>query len=409
MKNREFDAIVVGGGPAGNTCSLFLADAGLKVLLLEKEVFPRDKTCADNKSWVCTSIVKELGLWEKFQSLPKQEITQMLFSSPAGHEMLVELEKEKIEKDGPHYNVRRLFFDDFLFQAAKKRKNIQVIEGFLVEGAIFEEKKVVGVKGKNPGGKIEEFFSKIVVGADGSTSPFSMSVGINPIVSERHALSARAYFSGVKFLPNTVELHYLKGVCPGYFWIFPVDNGLCNVGVGLQTIELGKKGKKIDELLAEIIYSQKFAQRFSAAKQVSKTSVWGLTVGLRKRKVFGNGFVLCGDAANTSVTFAGEGVGPAMRSGKIAAQAIIGAFEKNDFSEKTLSTYGEELWRVIGPENNAMKNMEFLTTHPALYDFVVKKTKNNPQLLALASEIGSDYKNASKIFSLKTILALLKN
>lgn len=409
MGNKEYDVIVVGGGPAGSTCSLFLANSGLKVLLLEKETFPRDKTCADNKSWICTSIVKELGLWEEFEGLPKQEIIGMVFSSPAGHEMRVPLDEEKIKTDGPHYNVRRLVFDDFLFRAAKKHKNVQVIENFSVQQVIKENDKIVGVEGKQKNSKIDEIFlSNVVVGADGSQSKVAFSAGLDPIVPDRHALCARAYFKNVKYEKNFVELHYLPGICPGYFWIFPVDNGLCNVGVGIQSAVLKKRGQEIDGVLDRIISSENFSARFKDSKKVSPTTIWGVTVGgTKKRTVSGNGFVLCGDAANTAVTFAGEGVGPAMRSGKMAAKTILAAYRANDFSQKFLSKYDDELWGVIGPENKAMSWMELLITRPSLFDFVVKRASKNPRLVQTASLIGTDYKNASKIASFSTLMELL--
>lgn len=408
MNPKKFDVCIAGAGPAGSVCALFLAKKGLNVLLLDKATFPRDKACADNKSWKCTSIIKELGLWKEFQKLPRHAITKMFFSSPTGHELTVPLEKKKIQKDGPHYNVRRVFFDNFLFQAAKRHKNIKTIEGFEVTSAVFKGKQVTGVKGKARNGKTKTFFAKVVVGADGSTSAFSGSVGINPVQKERHAVSARAYFSGVKFLrKNTAELHYLKNVCPGYFWIFPVDKGLCNVGVGLPLAIVEREKIDVKNLLHEIISSKKFSKRFQSAKMVSEVGLWGITISMSRKKICGNGFVLCGDAANTAVTFAGEGVGPAMRSGKIAAHAIAGAFEKNDFSEKSLSKYEDDLWKIMGPENNAMKNMEFLATHPQIYDFMLKAAKGNPRLIALAQSIGNDYRNASRIFSIETLFAML--
>lgn len=420
----HFDVIVCGAGPAGSSCAIFLAKAGKKVLLLDKAKFPRDKICADNKSWICTSIVKELGLWEKFQKLPKCEITNMLFSTPGGVEFPIELDTQKIKSDGPHYNVRRMVFDDFLFQAAKKNKKITIMEQFQVENVIFDSKNnghskknensknkenfVIGVRGKDAKGKEQIFFSSVVVAADGSQSMTSRSAGFEPVNPKRYALSARAYYSGVDFFPNTVELHYLKGVCPGYFWIFPVDKGWCNVGVGVPTEQLKKKNLKIDDLLEEIIASPRFARRFKKAKRVSGVGLWGISIGGPNRKRCADGIVLVGDAGHTAVTFAGEGVGPAMRSGKIAAQTIAKAFDKNDFSANTLSHYEHELWKTIGPENESMFWMEFLATHPRLFDWAVKRGKKNSYIKKLVTSIGSDYKNAKRIVHPQTVFELLK-
>lgn len=409
MDEQFFDVIVVGAGPAGCTCSLFLAQNGLKVLLLDKQFFPRDKVCADNKSWICTSILKELGLWEKFLKIPKQSIEKMLFTSPSGHQLLIEFDAGKISKDGPHFNVRRKVFDNFLFKAAKLQKNVKALNGFAVESVLTENGKVSGVRGKKSNGKVFKFFSKIVVGADGSNSIVSSSAGINPINSKRFAVAARAYFKGVKIDKKTVELHYLKEVCPGYFWIFPVDANKCNVGIGMPQYLVKKRNIDLEKILKQIIGSEKFSTYFKNAKQVSSIGKWGLTIGGFRKKLSGNGFVLIGDAASTSVTFAGEGVGPAMRSGKIASKAIIRAFNEKDFSAKKLESYEKELWKIIGPENNAMHLLELMAMHPKIFDFVVKKTAKSEKLKKIASSIGSDYKNAAKMLSLETIIEFLKS
>ncbi len=402
------DVIVSGAGPAGSTCALYLARAGRRVLLLDQARFPRDKICADNKSWICTDLVKDLGLWAAFQKLPKQEIRAMLFSTPGGHVLRVPLDDAKVRSHGPHYNVRRTVFDDVLFQAAKRHENIQVREGFRVQRVLKEKDRVIGLQGTDSDGKTKRFFADVVVGADGSQSPVAHGVGLSPVVRHRHATNARAYFEGVSHDPHTVELHSLPGVNPGYFWIFPVDNGVCNVGVGLPTVYAEKHRVNPAKMLSDLTHLPQFASRFKDAKRASDVGVWGIAVGsAKKRPVSGAGFVLCGDAANTAVTFAGEGVGPAMRSGKIAAHALDTALEENDVSAKSLRRYDDALWRVMGPENKAMASLEFLIKNPALFDFAVKRGAKNPRLAKLASKIASDYRHAAQLWEPGTILALL--
>jgi len=403
----SYDVIIVGGGPAGSTCALYCARRGLSVLLLEKERFPRDKTCADNKSWICTSVVKELGLWQKFLKLPHAKITKMLFSTPSGNEVTLELDEQKIAADGPHYNVRRKIFDNFLFQEAKKQEGVDMVENFCVQKTIHRNGTVVGVQGTRLGKK-KSFFAGVVVGADGSESVVAKTCGINPVLRERHALSARAYYENVVHDENAVELHYLKGVSPGYFWIFPVDDGLCNVGVGIPTTQVEENNLDLPKSLEQIVHSQKFSGRFAKAKKVSVIRTWGITVGGKKRKICGAGFLLIGDAANTAVTFAGEGVGPAMRSAKIASQTIVAAVKEKDFSHKRLQRFEEELWKEIGAENKAMRRLEFLATHTLFFDFAVKKAAKSKKLREIAASIANDYANAGKIFKLSTLLELLR-
>ncbi len=408
-QSNFFDAIVAGAGPAGSTCALFLARAGLKVLLLDKAKFPRDKVCADNKTWLCTSILRELGLWQKFLKLPKQEVHSLVFTTPGREKIIVELDSGKMRSHGPHYNVRRTVFDNFLFQAAKKQGNVKAIEGFWIKKVLQNEQNfVVGVEGIDSRGYPTKFFAKVVVAADGSESAVAASAGINPIVPGRHALSARAYYSGVECHSRAVELHYLKGVAPGYFWIFPVDRGWCNVGVGLPAAAAAERKIDLSKLLEQIIRSPEFSPRFNKARKVSATGVWGVTIILKRRPCCGNGLLLAGDAANTAVAFGGEGVGPAMRSAKMAAAAVEKAFSAGDFSHEFFKKHYEgELWKIRSRENRGASALEFLTTHPKVFDFVVRRASRHEKLLQLASEITSDYANAAKIISPRTIARLL--
>ncbi|MBI2445345.1 NAD(P)/FAD-dependent oxidoreductase [Candidatus Micrarchaeota archaeon] len=408
MPSAPYDVIVSGAGPAGSTCAFFLAKAGRSVLLLDRATFPRDKICADNKSWICTDLVKEMGLWNAFQRLPKQEIHAMLFSTPGGHQLRVPLETAKIKRHGPHYDVRRKLFDHMLFKAAKKQRTVRTMEGFSVQGVIREGRRVVGVKGTDGRGNLESFFAAVVVGADGSQSPVARTAGLEPVVPERHASNARAYFKGVVHDAYTVELHYLAGVNPGYFWIFPVDGGVCNVGVGLPTAHVRKNRLDPKKMLLELTNLPQFKGRFAKARRISDIGVWGVTVGSSKKKaVSGEGFVLVGDAANAAVTFAGEGCGPAMRSGKIAAESIDAALRAGDVSARSLHRYDAALWRVIGPENKAMGSLEFLIKNPPLFDFAVKRSAKNPKLAELASKIASDYRHAAQLWEPGTILSML--
>jgi len=408
MASSAYDVIVSGAGPAGSTCAFFLSKAGRSVLLLDRARFPRDKICADNKSWICTALVKEMGLWSAFHELPKQEIHAMLFSTPGGHQLRVPLETARIKRHGPHYNVRRKLFDNLLFLAAKKQKTVTTHQRFSVHGVLKKDGRVVGVKGTDSKGRQRQFFASVVVGADGSQSPVARTAGIEPVVAERHATNARAYFEGVQCDPHCVELHYLPGVNPGYFWIFPVDNGVSNVGVGLPTTYVRAHHLDPRKMLLELMQLPQFKDRFKKAKRVSDIGVWGVTVGSSKRKpVSGAGFVLVGDAANAAVTFAGEGVGPAMRSGKIAAESIHAALADGDVSAKSLRRYDDALWRVIGPENKAMATLEFFIKNPAVFDFAVKKGAKNPRVARIASKIGSDYRHAAQLWDPATILAIL--
>lgn len=407
MASLPYDVIISGAGPAGSTCALFLGRMGRRVLVLEKEKFPRDKICADNKTWKCIDIVKELGLWKEFQKLPKAEIHGVLVASPAGNEMYTPLYGPDVKEKGYWFNVRRKLFDTMLATAAKKEKKVTFKENCEVLAPIWKDEQMVGVTYKDAKGKIHAAYASVVVGADGSRSRIAESTGYSAHVKGRYATNIRAYFENVEGSMDRCQLYYLKGICPGYFWIFPVDKKTCNVGIGMRPEDIEKTGKSIQQIVTEIISSERFAKRFRKAKQITEWKEWGLSVLGNRRKCAGNGWVLCGDAGTFAMTFSGEGCGPSMRTGKIAAQAIDACLTKGDVSESGLKLYEENLWNILEPEVKGFRWLEFLLLNETVYDWVVKKAARNPDLMKISSRMQNKYELSQEMVSPATILKLL--
>ncbi|MBI5227790.1 NAD(P)/FAD-dependent oxidoreductase [Candidatus Micrarchaeota archaeon] len=411
MRDDTFDVIVSGAGPAGSTCAIYLARSGLNVLVLEKEKFPRDKVCADNKTWKCLDIIKELGLWGEFLKLKKKEIRGVLIGSPSDYHLDVALLESDISEKGTWYNVRRELFDALLATAAKKEKNIRFREKCAVRLPIIKGAKVCGVNFVNEKGGSETAFAQIVVGADGSSSPIATELGMSPKIKGRYAINTRAYYQDVSFSSDRCELYYLKGICPGYFWIFPVDESTCNVGLGMRLEDiqnLQKTGMSLEGKALELINSERFATRFNNSKKLTEFKSWGVSVLPPNRKKWsGAGFVLIGDAGTFAMTFSGEGVGPAMRSGKVAAEQIRSAFERNDFSAKSLSEYDKAMRNILDPEVAGFKWLEFLLLNQAVFDYVIRRSAKNPKLLEICSRMQKDYSAAKEMINPSTLLRLL--
>jgi menaquinone-9 beta-reductase len=388
------------------TCALFLSRAGKKVFLIEKEQFPRDKVCADNKSWKCIDIIKELGLWKEFEKLEKRKIEGVLTVSPNGTEMYSPLLKKDVAEKGTWYNVRRILFDNLLANACKEEKNITFRENCIVHKPLFDGKQMVGIEFENEHQQMETVQGKVVVAADGSKSPIATSVGRNPEVPGRYALNARAYFENVVGVQNRCELYYLKGICPGYFWIFPVDKKTCNVGIGMRPEDLKKQGISLQEKITELLET-KFRDRFTNAKQVSPFKEWGVSVLGSNRKWTGPGWVLIGDAGTFAMTFSGEGVGPGMRSGKIAAETIVQSLNENDVSARSLKRFDTRMGGIASKEMAGFKWLEFLICHERIFDWVVKRSSSNAELIKISSRMMRDYSVAKEMVSLKTLFRML--
>jgi menaquinone-9 beta-reductase len=373
----DFDAIVIGGGPAGATAAMYLARAlgKEKVLLIEKADHPREKVCGDAQGRKAARIMTELSIHDGYLKLPGQKIYGITLSSPNGTQVDVDVERDR-KKPAPGYCHKRSVFDQYLFECAKKMATIKMAE---VTDVIIEKGFVRGVVCKGPKGR-EEHRAKIVLAADGAHSIVANKLGENKNAPEHYIVALRGYYKGVTGLSDRIEIHLVKDLLPGYFWIFPMPNGEANVGLGMIVKDMNEKKINLkDAMLKEIEKNPLFKKRFEKAKLVDEIKGWSLPIASHHRKCFGNGYMLLGDAASLIDPLSGEGVGNAMISGKHAAETAIEALKKNDVTEKFLNRYDKLLWKDIGPEVKANYRLQRLgKKFPHLIDkLMVKASKDD--------------------------------
>ena len=400
---HEFDAIVVGGGPGGSTAAAFLARDGHRVLLLEKETFPRDKTCGDAISGKSASVLRELGLIDRVEQAPHAIAEGVLFSGPKGHTVQIPFPKDIDPsgiKNSKKYNYvtagyvqRRLVYDDILFQHAKSLKSVTTLEDVEVNGVLKEGARVVGVKTKDG----REFRAPLVIGADGAMSPVAKGVGAFERDHDHWIGAYRVYYEGVTGMSNDIEIHFVDGLIPGYFWIFPLDNGLANVGSGMIETDLqkvDKEGKK-KQLIAEteriIAEHPAFKARFANAKEVpgSKRG-WLLPLGSKHRPIAGDGWMLVGDAAALIDPFSGEGIGNAMVSGRLAAAQATKALAAKDLSKAALQGYEQAVRAELDRELQMSYKLQKLGRHTWLLNFVLRRASRSRRVRDTISSMLAD-------------------
>ncbi|NPA22122.1 MAG: geranylgeranyl reductase family protein [Candidatus Micrarchaeota archaeon] len=410
---HEYDVIIVGGGPGGSGTALHLKDSGLKVALLDKESFPRDKVCGDGVSGKSSVILKQLGLFDKMLELPHGPGYGVWLSSPKGVDFIVDIRDRKGKDAKPNGAVvRRYDFDNFLFREASSLENVDAFEGYTVFDLIKEGDQVVGVKARDKDGNVHEFYGKIVVGADGMNSIVANKIGQFEKDPDHYVVAVRGYYDGVEGMKEVIEIHFVEEALPGYFWIFPLEGKKANVGMGMLLRDVQKHKANLKDIMDKIIKEHpKFKDRFKNAKLISEIKGWGLPLGSKRRKGYDNGVLLVGDAASLIDPFTGEGIGNALLSSKLAAQVIKEAFEKKDFSKETLQRYDELLKEHLDPELKTMYRLQRLGSIKFLLNLFFDKLQKKPELqeLVISTIISDDtleYKKklSDPIFLIKNLI-----
>ncbi|MBI2506503.1 MAG: geranylgeranyl reductase family protein [Candidatus Latescibacteria bacterium] len=382
----SYDLIIVGGGPAGATATLYAARRGLKVLLLDKARFPRDKICGDALSGKSIAILHDLDLLERVRQLPGALVRAVTFGNPDGAEARIELSRHDhrdlltgkvLPMEG--FVIRRQVFDEFLFGEARPRAH-RCLEGFAVRELLIEGGRVCGVRGQAAGGEEREFRGRLVLGCDGFNSVVARKAGCYEHDPRHWVVALRCYCENVADLRDQIELHFVDEVLPGYFWIFPLEKGCANVGIGM--LHEGLKERKVDlrQALRQVIARPPFARRFAQARPLEEPVGWNLPVASKRRRIHGEGFLLLGDAASLIDPFTGEGIGNALYSARLAVETAAQALEAGDCSAAFLQRYEEGLWEALGDELRISTRLQQLGRYRPLLNMVIRKAARDPQL-----------------------------
>ena len=379
-----FDVIIVGAGPAGTTAALYAHRLGLNCILLDKAVFPRDKICGDALSGKSVRIMRELNLLDEVEKLDGSGINRITFGSPSNKQFDIHLQgtknKDQITKG---FVIPREIFDNYMFEKADAVTETR--QGFSVKDLIIENDHVIGVIGKTKNGDEEEIRAPIIMGCDGCNSIVARKLGLYEMDMENTSVAVRCYYEGVKGLTDQIELHYVKEVNPGYFWLFPAGEGRANIGIGLSKSDMKKEKRTLRQIMDEVTQTEYFKERFSDAKQLERPIGWNLPLGSIHRKNHGNGFMLLGDAAGLIDPFTGEGIGNAMVSGQYAMEVASKCKKTGNFTERALAEYDVLLWEEVGKELRTSTKLQSLAQSKFLLNFVINRASRNEEVQNIIS------------------------
>ncbi len=343
MNSEAYDVIVMGAGPAGSCCATVLAREGRKVLILEKEKFPRHhigESLMTDTYWP----FQRMGILDKLKASPFTRKYSVAFANPHGKESRpFYFFEANHHESAVTWQVTRSEFDKLLLDHARE-SGATAHEECMVKEVLFEGEKAVGVRAQFKDGSEKTFSSKVVVDATGQCAILSNKLGWRMRDPKLKKAVLYSYYKNAAREPDlnggaTLVLRTEKG-SGGWFWYIPLENGVTSVGIVANPDYLLKgRGKDVEKILAEEIEKcDSCRKRLAEATRVDKVySI--LDYSYRSRRIAGDGFLLIGDAYGFLDPIYSSGVLLALKMGVLAADAIHDAFKSNDFSGERLGAF----------------------------------------------------------------------
>lgn len=389
METHKYDVVIVGAGPAGCTAAYMLSGHGLKVALVDKETFPRDKICGDALG---ADVAKQFhiiseSLSEKFSGF-KNKIPSngVRFYTPKHQQLDIQFKKpEGIFGGG--FVAKRLDFDNFFFAETASLPDIDIFQNLNITSVINGPDTIILESATN------RFEASFALGSDGAQSIMNKKLTKNQVEKNHYCAGVRQYYSNVKgFHPeNYIELHFYKEILPGYLWVFPLAENQANVGLGILSSKVSKKQINLKKELVRLLATQPaLKDRFKEAIPVDGIQGYGLPLGSKRRTISGNRFLLLGDAAGLIDPFTGEGIANAIRSSRIAVSHVLKSFEQNKFDAGFNIRYDKEIYEKMWNEFKLGHALQKLFQYPSVINFVVKKSNKNKSVQMLLSSILND-------------------
>ena len=301
-----FDVAIVGSGPAGATCATFCARAGLRTLLLEREKFPREKVCGDCLNPSCTPVLERLGVAQRVRELPHGKLRRVDFVAIGGKTISVDL------PDGAEIAVKRSSLDQLLMQCAADA------------GAEVREGVTLSQIAPNETWTINGDEARVLVAADGRNSSVARTLGLLPRI-EKERVALQTHLPLPRDFGERVVLQFLREGYSGQAPVSASELNLCLVGKP-STIASLKSWAETNFCL-------------------TSNHQWRTITPLRRRAISPahERLLLVGDAARVVEPFTGEGIYYALRSGELAAKAIVAA-RLESYARAHAELYRGRLW-----------------------------------------------------------------
>lgn len=305
--------LVVGAGPAGTAAAICLRRAGRSVLVVDKATFPRDKCCGDGLTTLALRELRPLGLTPA--DVPNwQTVDAAWLRSPSGREVCLPMPAGGIFAA----TTPRRELDAALVRLAVAA-GARVCEGHALTGLRqLEDRVEADVEG------LGTVTARYLVAADGMWSPTRKLLGLSEpgYMGDWHAF--RQYARSVTGpAADRLYVWFEPDFLPGYAWSFPLPDGRVNLGFGVMR-DGGRSGKELRADWASLLERPHIREALGPSVELEdRVAAWPIPAGIDRAELTAGRVLFIGDAARATDVMTGEGIGQALLTGRLAAEALV--------------------------------------------------------------------------------------
>lgn len=397
MNNKHYDVAVIGAGPAGSAAAYYLARGGLRVALLDKFDFPRDKTCGDGLTPRALDVLDSMGVLQQVEEYAYPCVALTVRNSDEV--------TYRIELSGPNDPPRRILIlprfrlDDILRQHAVKA-GAEFIPHAKVENITHTENGHVRlwVEGGQP---LDCALAVIATGAN--TALLRKADLLNHVPPPN--LAARAYFENVEGLDDTIVLFFDGVEHPGYGWVFPTAPGAANIGCGVFFDSQTPQPTHLQYLIQHHPYLQRILRN---ARQVGPIKGYPLRTDF-SRSITGKDWILVtGEAIGLVNPITGEGIDYALESAQLGADAILNGWHKELDSPAIQKNYRAALDRKFSFPFRLGHLAQRLGFRDGIADKVLSRIQHRPYLHRVVINACFGLANPVSVFTPRTLWEVLR-
>ncbi|MDO9284709.1 MAG: geranylgeranyl reductase family protein [Aquabacterium sp.] len=401
------DVLVVGAGPAGSACAQWLARVGLDVVLVDQHVFPRDKVCGDGLIPDAHHALQRLGVHAEVMDQ----------AQAVAHVACIGARGGRVDVPGRLAVLPRKQLDDILKRAAE-RAGARFFAPWRFEAPLLQgegdEALVIGARLKSPTAGEREVQARWVVLATGAVPRALMAAGL----CTRHtpsgvALRGYVQHPGMVGQIRALEVVWHKQLSKGYGWIFPCRDGVFNIGVGLAHShgkQVNGRATMADVNLRELMSA--FARVYAPAGELMRNGrLLGelkgapLRCSLEGARYSRPGLLVAGEAAGSTYAFTGEGIGKAMETGLLAAEALIAGRSSHEAEAATRARY-EATLAALKPRFDLYERANRVNDHPWLADLLIWRANRSERILRRMASVLEEKGNPGNLVSLRGLTRL---